>query len=117
MTITTMQDIIDHVDELTPNAIAQETKLEWLMLLETDLRRNVLDRYENPPDLNDTELCVPPPYQELYQFYLEAKIHKAHGEIERYDNSAVEFNAKRLEFEGWYNSTHSYKLPKRRHFI
>lgn len=63
------------------------------------------------PENLSKELLVPFPYDELYVAYLKAKIDESNGEAVRYNNSAATFNALLLNFEKWYNKTHT---PKRR---
>lgn len=55
------------------------------------------------------ELIVPFPYDELYVAYLKAKIDENNGEAARYNNSAATFNALMLNYEKFYNKTHTRK--------
>lgn len=55
------------------------------------------------------ELLVPFPYDELYVAYLKAKIDEANGEAARYNNSASTFNGLLLNYEKYYNKTHTRK--------
>lgn len=115
--MTTIQEVIDLVDELKPNAISQEVKTEWLQQLETDLRTKVIDTHSSPPDLSEDSLCVAQPYQDIYRWYLEAMIDDAHGEVGKYNNSSAKYNAARLDWENHYNRTHGSATGRRRHFI
>ena len=47
------------------------------------------------------ELRVPPPYDELYRFYLEAQIHYANGEMARYNNAAAQWNNAFLTYKDY----------------
>ena len=57
------------------------------------------------------ELRVPPPYDELYRFYLEAQIHYANGETVRCNNASTAWNNAFLTYRDAYCRT---QVPPRR---
>ena len=48
--------------------------------------------YYSWPDDKDTELVVQPPYDDVYESYIKAKIDYANEEYESYSNNQVQFN-------------------------
>lgn len=116
MSKITIDDIVAYVDDLKQNAIAFEIKHEWVAALERELRSKIISEYTAaaPPD---DELCAAPLYKDIYRWYLEAMIDDAHGETQKYNNSAAKYNTARVEFAAYYNRTHERRQSKRRHFI
>ena len=53
-----------------------------------------------------TALLIPPPYDEVYQRYLEAQMDYANGEFERFNNSNAMYTAAYTAFVNYYNRTH-----------
>lgn len=54
----------------------------------------------------ETFMLVPPPYDRLYQFYLEMKIDYYNLEIDKYNNSAMLYNEARNDYAKYFNRTH-----------
>ena len=54
-----------------------------------------------PGDL-DKELLVDPPYDDIYELYLEAEIDRANGEYNKYQNTMQSYNARRGDFVTWF---------------
>lgn len=48
----------------------------------------------------DTVLLVQPPYDELYRHYVEAQIHYANGEMERYNNACAGLEQRPADIPG-----------------
>ena len=93
----TAREIIDHVNEVKPNALSDGIKLRWLNVIERRIALEVL--LMAPAQLSELELgltdtpLIDPPYDDLYVYWLEARIDEAHGEYDRYNNSAQMFSA------------------------
>lgn len=109
-------EIISFVDDLKPNAITFEVKFAWLTSLEQQLREHITSKYI-APEAADDELCAAPLYTDIYRRYLEAMIDDAHGEMQKYNNSAAKYNAIRNEFADYYNRTYERKPLKHKHFV
>lgn len=59
--------------------------------------------------INDTVLLVPDPHSEMYLLYLSSKIDYWNGDIERYNNSMLMYNAQYELFRCWYNKNNTRK--------
>lgn len=89
----TISEAISQVDELRPNTYSAGQKIRWLRRCESMIVRTVLCRQEQQPEVfgdnadMDTVLMVPEPWDELYVHWLEAQMHYANGEYDRYNNA------------------------------
>ena len=114
MSHLTVQQVLTQVDSLLPNAYDADCKRRWLTQAEGFVVREILRGHaesENaavPEALRDTdELRVPPPYDELYRYYVEAQIHYANGEMTRYNNACTAWNNAFLTYRDFYARTHT----------
>lgn len=105
----TARQIIDRVNEIKPNAFSDTVKLAWLNELEGRIAAEVLLM---PPaeirgvTLNLTSVpLVEPPYDDMYQHYLAARIDEANGEYDKAQNTMARFNACFSEFVCWFCQT------------
>lgn len=62
-------------------------------------------------------LLIPPPYDEVYVYYLYAQTDQRLGEIERYNNDAALFNNAWAEAVRWYNRNHMPLNVKVHHVV
>lgn len=97
----TIDQVIAQVDELKPNQVTRADKIKWLSRLDRRIFEQVISRHEKEegaPDAfpgygqdtpPDTELLAPPPYDEVYRFYLEMHIDLVNQELDKYNNSAA----------------------------
>lgn len=76
----TAGQVLSQVDALLPNQYTLEEKRRWLQQAEGFVCEEILHETLGETFSDETELRVPPPYDELYRFYLEAQIHYANGE-------------------------------------
>lgn len=106
----TIQDVIDLVDEVKPNAFTSKVKLAWISALEGRLAADVFLlapveiaalQYQYPDDLN-TELLVAPPHDDIYALYLQAKIDEGNGEYNKYQNTMQIYNGYFGSFLRWF---------------
>jgi len=109
----TLQQCIDEVDEIKPNAFSAETKTRWLNEIEGKVQTEVMliasvdvVQYSYPEN-KDWELLVNPPYDRLYPAYLAARIDFANGEYEKYQNTMQMFNDVYNNFVRWYAATYA----------
>ena len=102
----TLDEAILTVDELKPNQIDRVRKIQWLSALDLLIYRELICTHqrgkENAPDTfsgydqntdPDNLLLAPPPYDEIYRFYLEMHIDLANREFDQYNNSAALYAA------------------------
>ena len=88
----TAGQVLSQVDALLPNQYTLEEKRRWLQQAEGFVCEEILHETLGETFSDETELRVPPPYDELYRFYLEAQIHYANGETARYNSAAGLWN-------------------------
>lgn len=115
----TVIEAINQADELNGNAYSLEMKVSWLSELDMKIKLLLIDSHENEtPDLFfeydsdvdlDAELLVPPPFDNMYPKWIEAKINFANGEYDRYNASISVFNAEYEMLEKYYHRNH---MPK-----
>ena len=108
-------EAINKIDALKPNNYSQEDKIKWLSTLDGIIKNEIIDTHEGGSDIVfngydisslETELLVPPPYDEIYIKWLEAQINYNIGEIGKYNNSMSMFNSAYSTYERYYNRTH-----------
>ena len=95
----TAGQVLAQVDDLLPNSYPGEQKRRWLRQAEGFVLEEVVRVHEGgqgavlPGELTDAaELLAPAPYDGLYRHYVEAQIHYANGELERYNNAMALWN-------------------------
>lgn len=105
----TLQEVIDFVDDIKPNAFSTKVKVRWLEELDSHIAAEVL--VMNPIDLENVkyseddlsmELLVKKPYDDIYPMWLGAKIDFANGEYEKYQNSMMQYNQHYGSFVCWF---------------
>ena len=114
----TIEKAIFLADELKPNQIERERKIEWLSRLDERLFEEVVKTHEKDRDAmerfvpytqdtdGDTELIAKAPYDELYRFYLEMHIDLANLEYDKYNNSSVLYLNALGQYKRHYHRTH-----------
>jgi len=108
----TIQQILDLIDEVVPNAFLPEVKTEWLSQLDGKIAGEVLltvdpiEFHYVYPDCAEWNVIVPWPYDDIYETWLRAKIDFANGEYEKYNNSSEMFNAQLREYKSWFLNTY-----------
>ena len=95
----TAGQLLGRVDALLPNQYSRAEKMQWLAQAEGFVLEEVLRAHEGgeaaelPEELADAApLRAPAPYDGLYRHYVEAQIHYANGELERYNNAMALWN-------------------------
>ncbi len=105
-----IQEAIQWVDEIKPNAFSAEVNTRWLAELEGRLAADVFlmapaelgqFRYTWPAD-KDAELLVDPPYDGVYTDWLQAKVDETNGEYNRYQNTMQLYNEAYGSFLRWF---------------
>lgn len=104
--MTTINKVIEYVDGVKPNTFDEEQKFRWICDLDGMVKRLVFqDRegvsYQYPDDL-DTQLLIPPPFENIYALYMEAQIDFHNREYAAYNNSAVMFDSQFEEYKKAY---------------
>ncbi len=119
-----LQQAIDRVDEMRPNMQSRELKIEWLSELdgliwnELVVKHHLLPgeeiRLASEPEYDsDTDpgqvLLVRHPYDNIYLYWLMAKIDEQTMEQEKYNNDQAMFNASYEQLSDWWTRKH---MPK-----
>ena len=110
-------EAIDKARILRDTEIPNEIMVGWLAAHDGIVWEEVLKNYEHPPekpvygedtDLEDTELLIQAPWDEMYPHYLAMKIDLEHGDYERYNNEADTYESFRRAWANNYNRTHRW---------
>ena len=112
----TVGQVLLQVDALLPNQYTAEEKRRWLKQAEGFVIEEGIKVHEGGENCrlpeewsDDTELLVGAPYDELYRYYVEAQIHYANGEMNRYNNACTAWNNALLTYRDCYCRSH---LPR-----
>ena len=92
----TINEVIERVDKIKPNTYDEQTKATWLYRVDGRISAEIMKQdppqeYIYPEDA-DKELLVPHPYDNLYDFYLQAMIDYTNKEYGNYNNSMIMYN-------------------------
>lgn len=119
-------EAISKIDNLKHNTYTHEDKVAWLSRLDYMVKQEIMDTHEDNEGAGfigydtdsdvETELLVPPPYDEVYLRWLEAQIDYANGEYSKYNNSIAMFNASYQGYSNYYNRTHMPKGSRLKYF-
>jgi len=113
----TYYDCIRDIDRVEPNAYEIEDKIRWIrecegkVYTELFLMQPIGFHVDNMLDLYRQELSIPAPHNKVYRRYLQAMIHYANGEYERYANSMAMFNDAWEDLNIWFG--HDYNSADR----
>lgn len=113
----TVKDVIESAEALRPGSVLSvEDHLVHLNRLESQIYDNIISLSE--PSVRytellseDDELVLPPMYSALYTHFLTAQIDMANGDILRYSNNMVLYNALLSSYTDWYIRNH---MPRQR---
>lgn len=120
----TIAEALQLMEEMRPGAaIAPERMKKWLSSLDRKIFEELIQRrmpdkdtpavfcgYNEATDENTVLLVPEPDAEEVYQFYLSAKIDLANQEMEDYINSASLFNTAYDDFAKKYARCHRQKV-------
>ena len=98
----TVLECIQYVDSIEPNAYTTDQKCRWVREIEGKVYGQLFLQQPNGFPIRSElglmqiilyELAIPAPYNKIYPLYLQAMIHYANGEYDRYAASMQMFNA------------------------
>ena len=109
--MSTIKKIVEMVDLLRENAFPQALKVRWIAELDALIAAEVmlmdvseLEQFQYDPETNmDYEPLVRFPHDNMYHYWLCAKIDAENGECNRYQNSMQLYNNAFLEFRTWFS--------------
>lgn len=112
----TIREALQRVDSLKYNTCTDAEKITWLSKLDWMITNQIINTHERCHEFTffgytdvedlDTTLIVPPPYDELYIYWLAAQIDFANGEIDKYNASITLYNTNYSAFAAEYNKRH-----------
>lgn len=112
-----IDEVINVVDALKPNAYTKEEKIRWLSNLDSRVKVQIMDAHEDNQHTDfkgydnltklETELLVSEPYDEMYLRWLEAMIDYNNGDDDRYNNAIILFNSAYDSYKRHYTRTHT----------
>lgn len=115
MSPMTIAQALAQIDALSPNAFTAADKLRWLSEAEGLVVSEILRTHEGAHELTftgydettdlQTPLLVPPPYDGLYRFYVEAQMDYVNGETARCNNARGEWNNAFAVYQAFYGNT------------
>lgn len=101
----TMNEVIEYVDKVRPNAYSREDKCRWLNTLDGIVAREVHQTEPRDYDLlngADETLLVPHPYDDVYALYVFAMIDFHNREYDEYNNAVLLFKERLEQYKAWY---------------
>ena len=118
----TINEAIARVDDLRDNTVATDIKIAWLQMVDQQVYLEIIKGREGAeavtiPDYSDNDnnggrvLLVPPPYDMLYVYRLEAEICYKSEEIDRQANALTRYNELMDAFAKQYAREHR-SLPQ-----
>lgn len=122
----TINEAIAQVDRMRDNMIPNDIKIGWLsrtdhlifdeiMSGREGVEGQVFEEYTDED--GEKTLLVPPPYDEIYLYMLEAKIYYEQREIKKYASSMALYNEIMNEYSKKYVREHrALPLPNTRYW-
>ena len=109
----TMNEVLERVQRIRPNAIEEKDRARWLVTLDGRVFEEVISLDEPDktpvkawPDDGDKELLIGNPYDGIYDLYLTAMICFTLGEYGDYNNVLDQFDRTFNEFRAWWRRNH-----------
>lgn len=106
----TVQEVLDLIEEVKPNAYEINAKIAWLNECESNLAMRTSGsqiRKIRYPDDAGRELMAPLAFEKIYVEYLSAKIDYQDQQYQAYQNSMAVYNATETEYLKWWER-HKY---------
>lgn len=121
----TIYEAITQFDARQFNTYSDGDKIQWLSKLDQMVKRHIIDtheckeeipfpEYNSSTDIQNTQLLVPSPYDEMYFRWLEAQVCYHNGEYDKYNNAIIMFNTDYESYAAYYNRTHMPIMPGKR---
>ena len=101
------EKIIARVDDLTPNQYTKQQKLDWI----DELDRKIDVELRKTHYIPEGEQLENPYHDEMYTYWLQAKIALQNAEIAKYNQQITMFNSEYSEFGSWVNRKYFPKQP------
>lgn len=111
----TISNAISRCDAMFPGAgLNVELKISWLSELDMTVKTEIFDTHKDSRPFDgytadtpgETVLLVPSPYDEMYIYYLQARLAYVNGELAQYNNAIAMFNELWSKYARKYNREH-----------
>ena len=117
----TISEAISQADASLRNSVDAAQKISWLNLVDSTVKRMVLDEYSSTDAFTgytadtpgDTELLMPAPFDVGYVHFLIAQIYLNIKELDQYNNFLGMYYTDMDEYSKWYRRTHNSKTNSR----
>ena len=112
-----LNQLMEKIDRLKPNAFDNMEKTSWISNLDGRFNMEILqkenwDGYAYPED-GDKFLLIPPPFDNIYEYYLSAMIDYYNREYNSYNNTIALFNEGVDEYLKYLRRSHLPNQPTR----
>ena len=112
-----IQTALDRADEMKPNMMSRDLKIAALSELDGLIHREIILKHVHTPAQHcfkgydkdtdpGTELLAPWPYDEMYGYWLMARIDDQNLEYDKYENDRAKFNNAYDMFHDWWRRNH-----------
>ena len=117
-----LNQLLTRIDQQIQNTCTRQEKLAWLSELDGLVKAKILDTHVPPVEAQlpyttqtpeDTELLIRPPFDGLYLWWLEARIHYVSGEFIRCNNALDLFQTGFRDYAAYYNRVYTPCGPSR----
>lgn len=113
----TIQEALDTVDEMKPNAMTRKLKLKFLTEIEDLIHGEIVLKHVHPPEQDErpyysedsdpgTVLMVPDPYSMVYVYWLMTKIDMQNQEDARWNIDRSHFENAYDTMSDWWTRNH-----------
>ncbi|MDR0819159.1 MAG: hypothetical protein LBN43_06275 [Oscillospiraceae bacterium] len=117
----TLQEIIDYIDDIVPNAFTVQQKVQWIAELDGDIAlqvmklndANLFNYSEHFPDSMTWHVFLSFPYDNIYALWLRTQIDFGNNEYDKDYNAIAIYNARLVEFQKWF--LNNYFTKHRQH--
>lgn len=107
----TCYEIVSGIDNLRPNTESEQTKKEWINVLETKIAEHMTQFSECEVVLSNEKLLLGEEYRDMYIYYAVSMIDLKNQDIAMYNNSSAFFNDM---FTSWKKKWRRENIPKAR---
>lgn len=111
----TCRELIERTDRLRPNAFPFEDKLAWLSQLDLRAFEEVILTHEHEAGITfaghhdgEAQALIPPPWDEVYHYYLCMQMDLSGREIPMYNNDRALFTS---AFVTWQDKVNRERMP------
>lgn len=113
----TLQQAMDKADIMKPNMMDRRIKIAALSELDGLIHQEIILKHEHSEEQETftgydsdtdpgTRLLAPWPYDEMYAYWLMAKIDEQNLETDKYENDRMKFNSGYDMFHDWWRRNH-----------